>query len=382
MLCATYPELIKFHRKYNMTGVAFDQCRTREQEAGAGRPPPRKTTYLTGTPTFARALRQRFGPLVCNHRGEHEPIAGEMRDDDTFVSEATAENSPRMNALIADSVLEAMASNAPVAAANITADPLADWGSLYDSHVLGAANAVFVEDEPTGVAAVRSLAHPRTFGGALLSAMLALCPSLSYRPSFYETGIDQTVMAMPREDFEGDNPSFHKAMKSPEKNAWQGSMDREISKFDNHHVYLEVAEDSLATWEPKRNRASEVLDTLWVLRRKRDGDNKLIAGDDGYRGRCVVNGSGQKAKAESRGIELQTFMPTTRTATHKLQCAHCCATGRRKRQFDISSAYLLGTFEAGETVHVRPPPGGVGGSVYRKYDSRGVPIVWLLQVPL
>ena len=28
------PELIKFHKKYRMTGVAFDQCRT--TEAGAG----------------------------------------------------------------------------------------------------------------------------------------------------------------------------------------------------------------------------------------------------------------------------------------------------------------------------------------------------------
>ena len=347
------PELIKFHKKYLMTGVAFDQCRT--TEAGTGRPSPRKTTFLSGTPTFAKALRQRFGSLVCNHRGEHEPVAGEAREDDTFVSEATAEYSPAMNELIADSVLEAMASNVTVAAADVAADPLSDWGALYDEHVLNTANAVFMEDEPKGIAAVLSLSRPRRFGGALLSAMLALCLPLTYRPNFYETGIDHTVMAMPREDFEGDNPSFHGAMKSRERTSWQGSMDREMFKFDSHNVYLEVPEDSLASWDSRKRRSSEVLDTLWVLRRKRDGNNKLIEGDDGYRGRCVVNGSRQKAKAAARGVELQTFMPTTRTATHKLQCAHCCATGRRKWQFDISSAYLLGTFEAGETVHVRPP---------------------------
>ena len=54
----------------------------------------------------------------------------------------------------------------------------------------------------------------------------------------------------------------------------------------SHDAYVEVAEDSLPSWDPKHKRASEVVDTLWVLKRKRDGNN-AISKYKGRIGHCV-----------------------------------------------------------------------------------------------
>ena len=46
----------------------------------------------------------------------------------------------------------------------------------------------------------------------------------------------------------------------------------------------------------------------------------------------------------------------------------------RQRTLDVEAAYLKGTFD-GQTLYARPPPG------YRTY-VRGIPVVWMLKVPL
>ena len=43
---------------------------------------------------------------------------------------------------------------------------------------------------------------------------------------------------------------------------------------------------------------------------------------------------------------------------------------------------MKGKFEDGEVVYARPPPNFPGGTKYRIYDDRGVPLVWRLKVPL
>ena len=152
-------------------------------------------------------------------------------------------------------------------------------------------------------------------------------------------------------------------------------MDREHANLSNHDAYEEVAEDSLSTWDWIKQRASEVIKTLWVLLRKRDGDANLLEGDAAYKGRCVVDGANQKCSAVAAGKEIFTFMPTVRTATNKTQCAHACRQRRRITNADIKSAYLKGEFEDGEIVYVRPPPNATGQTNYRAFDERGIPIV-------
>ena len=132
------------------------------------------------------------------------------------------------------------------------------------------------------------------------------------------------IFWIPLEPVVNDKPSFRAAVNGPERSRWFGAMDREHANLCNHDAYEEVAEDSLSTWDRIKQRASEVIKTLWVLIRKRDGDANLLEGDAAYKGRCVVDGANQKCSAVAAGKEIFTFMPTVRTATNKTQCAHAC----------------------------------------------------------
>jgi hypothetical protein len=57
-------------------------------------------------------------------------------------------------------------------------------------------------------------------------------------------------------------------------------------------------------------------------------------------------------------------------------------TKRRARQFDVEGAYLKGKFADNEVVYARPPADFPGGTRYRTFDDRGVPLIWRLRVPL
>eukprot|EP00965_Chrysotila_dentata_P088858 2933541-Pleurochrysis_carterae.AAC.1 len=126
-----------------------------------------------------------------------------------------------------------------------------------------------------------------------------------------------------------------------------------MQNFERHGVYIEISEDQLPAWNNHSKRAAEVIDTMWVLRKKKDEKGDLLK----YKARAVVCGNQQKRKALASGSEytLKTFAPAARSATFKLLCK----------------------FEGdhGE-VFVRPPPDE------RFFDDRGVPIVWKLVKPL
>ena len=116
-----------------------------------------------------------------------------------------------------------------------------------------------------------------------------------------------------------------------------------------------------------------------MLKQKRGSRNEKVK----KKGRICYNGAMQKATAAKSGVAIETFAPTVRHTTFKCLAAHGCVTGRRRRQFDVEGAYLKGKFEDGEVVYARPPPNFPdGGSRYRRFDERGVPLVWRLKVPL
>ena len=112
---------------------------------------------------------------------------------------------------------------------------------------------------------------------------------------------------------------------------------------------------------------------MWVLRQKRGAQNEKMK----KKARICYNGKMQKAIAARNGTVIETFAPTVRHTTFKLLAAHGCVTQRRARQFDVEGAYLKGKFGEGEVVYARPPPDFPGGSKYRFYDDRGVPLVWV-----
>ena len=62
--------------------------------------------------------------------------------------------------------------------------------------------------------------------------------------------------------------------------------DEEMSKLERFQAYEEVPEDSLSTWDRVKRRAREVIDTLWVLKRKHGADGTVLE----WKARCVING--------------------------------------------------------------------------------------------
>ena len=88
----------------------------------------------------------------------------------------------------------------------------------------------------------------------------------------------------------------------------------------------------------------------------------------------------QKARSKKDGITVETFAPTTRHSSWRALTAAARVRRRRRelrtRVFDVEAAYLQGDYPPGMRVIARPPPG------YRRFDRRGVAIVWVLAKPL
>eukprot|EP00965_Chrysotila_dentata_P166514 5497633-Pleurochrysis_carterae.AAC.1 len=72
-----------------------------------------------------------------------------------------------------------------------------------------------------------------------------------------------------------------------------------MQNFERHGVYVEVSEDQLPTWNRNSKRASEVIDIMWVLRKKKDEKGDLLK----YKARAVVCGNQHKRKALASGAE-------------------------------------------------------------------------------
>lgn len=131
--------------------------------------------------------------------------------------------------------------------------------------------------------------------------------------------MDEQCFAAPHE-VDTDNSTYRQAMSGPEPEEWEASNDREIDDLARHGAFEEVSEDTLPTWDEQRQRASEVINILWVLMKKYiDGVFKM------YKSRAVFDGAEQK-KMQLVGV-LECFAPTGRHSTHKLLVAHMSGMG-------------------------------------------------------
>ena len=193
------------------------------------------------------------------------------------------------------------------------------------------------------------------------------------RPDFlFESGLDDNIFAAVNENFAGDNPSYRAAINGVDYKEWADGIAVENDNLIRNDVYERVAENTLPTWDARRGFATEVVGSMYVLRRKRDELNKIIE----FKARIVVMGNVQKAKsAAASGVPLECFSPTVRPTTFKSQCAVAVQDGRRVQSFDVDGAYLQGEFPEGRSVYIRSPPG-------LQSTINGVRAVWRLKVPL
>ena len=229
-----------------------------------------------------------------------------------------------------------------------------------------------VAAEDLTIAELRAEIHRTGHAMTLLCAAAPLSGGSLRNDFLYKSGLDDSTFAGALENFENDSPSYNKAMRSDDYKEWDASIDTEMDSLLRHETYEPIPEDTLQSWCPVRRFATEVVNTMYALKRKRDHLNRVSQ----YKARIVVMGNVQKAKAAaSSGVPLDCFSPTCRPTTFKTQCAVAVTTGHRCRSFDVESAYLQGVLPEGRKVFVRPPPG-------RQTKLNDVPLVWRLKRPL
>jgi len=178
-------------------------------------------------------------------------------------------------------------------------------------------------------------------------------------------------------------------MSGPEAAFWREACDVEMSNLKRNQVYEEVSEDSLPSWDKVKGRATELVDFLWVLKKKYNELRQLVK----HKARATVRGD-QEAKVDTQmGLPpAETFAPTVRHNTLKLLIAagvvraakaegvvrtaeaekSNSTKGTRFRSFDVTAAFLQGKPLDDRARYIRPPQG------YRQFDRRGVAIVWKL----
>jgi hypothetical protein len=165
-------------------------------------------------------------------------------------------------------------------------------------------------------------------------------------------------------------------MSGPDRELWKAACAEEVASLQRQQIYVEVPEDSLPTWSNHTRSASEVVDMLWVLKKKYDELLRFIKA----KARATVRGDQESDVDKKMGLAPeQTFAPTVRHNTLKLLIAAQVARHHqlerpssplRFRAADVPVAFLRGTSLTGRPRYVRPPLG------FRTYDRRGVPIVW------
>ena len=342
-----YPSWAELRKSSGARFVFFDQCPFHDDPSTTS---PKKTAFLI-SPYAYEAFHRRFAPLVCTHApGAHKQMYG-LDGDGNFMSPTTENYPPEMNALIAESLQEAVR-NRRAASVVAAASPVARWQRLYDS-----ATAFVWHDGD-------SAAGPFSW---LCSAVPVLGAELTSR--LYDTAIDGQLFAVTRRSAD-DSPSYRKARASEHWPQWQQACENEINNLRRNGTIDEdqaVPEDTLPTWDAAKGRASQVVNILWVLKIKYV-DGVL----DKFKARAVFDGRAQKVNNPS----LETFSPACRSTTFKLVVAEACRKGHRLRTWDVEAAYLKGKFpEGSEVLYARPPPG------YRKYVS-GIGLIWRLKTPL
>ena len=154
-------------------------------------------------------------------------------------------------------------------------------------------------------------------------------------------------------------------MKGPE---WDEPKSIEVNQLEKMGAYTWIAADD--PFIRAVVAAGRVTDTMFCGRIKRNADRSICQ----RKGRCVLRGDLHKQHYKIDGN--QSHAPVVRNtsmdccdANGVLECDH-------EQCFDVGSAYLRGDQRDDEQVVARPPVG------FRRYDERGVELLWLMWSPL
>ena len=149
-------------------------------------------------------------------------------------------------------------------------------------------------------------------------------------------------------------------MRSPE---WDEPKLKEIAKIERLGAKTDVAADDPSI------KGMQICEMLWTGRCKRNEDTSIKS----LNARCCARGDLDKGKFNLTSNE--TTAPVARNSSNLAFDAVGVLRGMHKKDYDVPGAYLQGEQLAHEQRVYRPPPG------FRKFDERGVEILWLSNNP-
>ena len=383
-----------FVAEFGLQMIVFDQC-----PLGAD---TQKTTQLACSTNLAPAVRVRLAHLKCDHaHGTHAPIVGQRVTTDggitVYRTKQTQTYTPQLNRLLAESLLAPPTEGGwlqqvgavVTAFTNRTVQSVIYYAS--DLHAL----AVGDSNDPLVLLRELQTMHKELWDCPGAEAIMrdvapmaaAMCVQMDARavagPSAHVDGVHQhAAFAVSRARHNtDDDPNFRMAMRGPERAEWLDAMQSEMHNFEEHNVFSEEPEDSLPTWNATKGRAGEVVDMLWILKKKYGAMRELLK----LKARGTINGKQGKAIDERYNhTPAETYAPAVRHNTCKMMTAAAAVRAFKQRdipdvcpmryqQADFDAAFLQGKQpQGGRKRYVRPPQG------FRHFTRKGVPIVWLL----
>ena len=388
----TLPIMMDFAKRHGELIVHFDQCRTNAST--------QKTTQLLCSASVIGQVREQLGHLVCNHpHGTHAPIVGAgLNAAGVYATKAAEHFTPELNRRLARALL------APQPAADMY--PISWNSSIYSaiapftnhfvdsfSYLASAADMQLKVNEEDPHSLLRGImnGYLELDDAARQDVSLTeVCPIAAHLAGgleadtslTHDTWVDAFAISMSKQGG-SDNPYYKQAMSGPERTFWRDACDEEMGNLKRNNVYIEVPEDSLPTWNPSTRRSTELVDMMWVLKKKFNELRELLK----YKARATIRGDMEKAIDQRLGLPpSETFAPTVRHNTFKLLNATAVVRAAQRetsksvnsadakplriRSLDVTAAFLQGTPRDDRVRYVRPPEG------YRAFDRRGVPIVW------
>ena len=390
-----FPPMMEFAESHGMQVTVFDQCRV-----GAS---TQKTTQLLCSPSVHTYVNETLGPLICNHGPkEHAQLIGNAGSDGKFKTKAAEQFPSELNRTLAKAMLQPHTRSVGW---------VASIGSVIGSYTNRLVDvysytmaAVHMAEEPSDDALtllrqirqmrlefgddnedwVTAAAETHVMEASRVAASLCcnadaklLAGPNAHLPSIPMWGAFTSFVGKVSNARRGgsDDPSFREAMNGPERDDWLQAMEKEMHSLREHNVYEEVPEDSLDTWDSAKGKSGEVIDVMWVLKKKYNELRELLK----FKARATSRGDlGAAVDQRYNRTPAETFAPTMRHSTFKTICAagvcRAAKTGRsvRYQSGDVSVAFLRGTQCSANSRYLRPPP------MFRSFDRRGVPIVWRL----
>ena len=142
-----------------------------------------------------------------------------------------------------------------------------------------------------------------------------------------------------------DEPPVHEALNGPEKEKWLEAMGEELKQITKVETFTVIEKP------PNTN----IIDGKWVLRRKRDGEDKIIR----WKARYVVRGFQQQFGTDF----TETFAPTIWPMTLRILLSIAAQKGATVVQADAKNAYLHGQNDTNEVFYMTLP------SEYQRFHS-------------